>query len=389
MTTTDAVSRAKALFKSKFGADAEVGGAAPGRVNLIGEHTDYCDGFVFPLALQFSTVVLGRKNPAHADTVVVCSEAQNQETAEFAISDGMKAGEPAWTNYVRGMVSIYRENGFDVPGFDAVVCTDVPIGGGVSSSAALEMSTGIFIEELCKKTVEKETRALWGQKCEHTFVGLMCGIMDQMISSKATLGHALLIDCRSLECEEVPLTDPGVSVVVCNSNVKHTLTGSEYPDRVRQCKAVASAIGVKALRDATMDSLNSVKDKLSDVEYRRGRHVITEDNRVLECKDALISKDYPNAGALMTASHASLRDDYEVSIPEIDFLVELANSFPGVFGSRITGGGFGGCTVTLVKTENANALMEKMSQDYYAKYAVNVSSFITTPGSGAHPVDIS
>uniref|UniRef100_A0A7S0BRR6 Galactokinase N-terminal domain-containing protein n=1 Tax=Rhodosorus marinus TaxID=101924 RepID=A0A7S0BRR6_9RHOD len=139
MTTTDAISRAKALFKSKFGTDAEVGGTAPGRVNLIGEHTDYCDGFVFPLALQFSTVVLGRKNPAHADTVVVCSEARDQETAEFPISDGMKAGEPAWTNYMRGMVSIYRENGFDVPGFDAVVCTDVPIGGGVSSSAAFEV----------------------------------------------------------------------------------------------------------------------------------------------------------------------------------------------------------------------------------------------------------
>eukprot|EP00188_Purpureofilum_apyrenoidigerum_P005177 Plantae.Rhodophyta-Purpureofilum_apyrenoidigerum.ctg6482.p1 GENE.Plantae.Rhodophyta-Purpureofilum_apyrenoidigerum.ctg6482~~Plantae.Rhodophyta-Purpureofilum_apyrenoidigerum.ctg6482.p1 ORF type:complete len:387 (+),score=73.57 Plantae.Rhodophyta-Purpureofilum_apyrenoidigerum.ctg6482:95-1255(+) len=382
------VERAKQLFKSKFGANPEAGGAAPGRVNLIGEHTDYCDGFVFPMALEMNTVVLGRKKVDGAQKITLYSEVYNDEVAEFEMSDEKGSEVPSWANYLRGVVAIYGKNGYDIPGFDAVVATDVPVGGGVSSSAAFEMATAMFVEDLCDKPNDPTKRAQWGQQCEHNYVGLMCGIMDQMISSKASKGRALLIDCRSYNCEEVPLADPDVCVLVCNSNVKHSLTGSEYPTRVKQCRAVADAIGVTALRDATMDQLHNVKDKLSETEFRRGRHVITEDERVLRAKDALISKNYELFGKLMAESHESLRDDYEVSIPEIDFLVETALAHKGVYGSRITGGGFGGCTVTLVRTGDAKALEEELAQKFREKFSVDVTIFITKAGEGAQRVGL-
>ena len=292
-------------------------------------------------------------------------------------------------NYAQGVVYefITRFDKKEV-GFDMAIASDVPIGSGLSSSAALEVSVSVFLEQILNVALSPEDRALLCQAAEHNFPRMPCGVMDQFISSCAVKGSLLLIDCRANKGELVPMDDPSVSIIVCNSNKKHQLTGSEYPDRVKQCKEAVALLQtrypeVRALRDATVEQVEAMKEAMGDVVYRRALHVVSECQRCLECKEALEKKDYEKVGQLLYQSHASLRDNFEVSTPEIDILVEIALEQEGVYGARITGGGFGGCVVCFVKSEKAEAVMKTMEEEYKKKTGIQCDAFITKPEQGA------
>ncbi|GJQ11428.1 hypothetical protein GpartN1_g3219.t1 [Galdieria partita] len=377
--------RGVSLFKKTFDSDPQIVAHAPGRVNLIGEHTDYNEGFVLPLALEMQTVIVGKKNGK--DTCRVASEAF-EGLVEFKPSKDLKPGDPLWSNYIKGVVVNFLRNGYDVPAFDAVVVSEVPVGGGVSSSASLEVAFATFIEAIGHHHLEPSKKALFGQAAEHEFANMPCGIMDQLISECAMRDCALLIDCRSLAFEPVEMKDPNTCILVCNSNVKHQLSGSEYPLRKQQCKDALTVLQsldpkITSLRDASLEQLNEVKDRMSEVAYRRARHVISENDRTLEAAKYLRKNEYEKAGKLMTESHFSLKNDYEVSCKELDFLVDLAMGVPGVYGSRMTGGGFGGCTVTLLKISSLSSLLDKFEQEYEKHTGITATAFVTRPGSGA------
>lgn len=389
-----AVARGQKLFVESFNEKATVASAAPGRVNLIGEHTDYNDGFVFPLALEKSTYLVGKALPQGQECEVV-SEAMEGVVAKFMAEDSPASESvPGWARYVKGMTAIYARNGYKVVPFRAAIVSDVPLGSGLSSSAALEMATAVLIEALSDLQVDASKRALMGQSCEHEFAKVPCGIMDQLISSRGESGRALLIDCRSLEATAVPLDDPEAVIVVANSNVQHKLSGSEYPTRRRQCADAAKAMGAKHheqkishLRDCTLEMLESVKDELDADTVRRATHGISEDVRTLKAKSCLENGDLAGAGKLMHESHVSLRDLFEVSTKEIDALVEIAMGVEGVYGSRITGGGFGGCTVTLVKKSAVDELIKAIEEEYpRASGGLKATTFATKAGKGARVV---
>lgn len=387
---SQAVSRGRDLFVSTFSEQPTIAVASPGRVNLIGEHTDYNDGFVFPLALEKSTYLIARPLPS-GSPCQIASEAKEGEIITFAPGDNSFDGIPEWVRYIKGMTAIYERHGYPIGSFQAVVVSDVPFGSGLSSSAALEVATGLLIEQISGASVDPSKRALMGQECENKFLHVPCGIMDQMISSCGKEGHALLIDCRSYDLTPVPLNDPETLIVVANSCVKHKLSGSEYPLRTRQCKDAAKVIAAKfpdqkvlELRDATMDMLNAVAEELDQDTLKRARHAISEDDRTLEAKSALENGDLVKAGKLMHESHVSLRDDFEVSTSEIDALVEIAMTVDGVYGSRITGGGFGGCTVTLVRKSALQTLLDEIEAKYPQKNnGTKAIVFATQAGSGA------
>ncbi|NXD87118.1 GALK1 Galactokinase, partial [Halcyon senegalensis] len=354
---------------------------APGRVNLIGEHTDYNGGFVLPMALQLGTVLVG--SPTQDGTISILTtsvEADEPHRVQFPApchGSPLSPGQPRWANYVKGVIQHYR--GGPVPGFSAVIASDIPLGGGLSSSAALEVATYTFLQQLCPDDGDLVAKALACQKAEHTFASVPCGIMDQFISVMGKEGHALLIDCRSLETVPVPLTDASLAILITNSNVQHTLTGSEYPMRRRQCEEAAAALGKSSLRDATMTELEAARSQLGEEVHRRARHVISEIARTAQAAQALQDRDYRMFGRLMVESHNSLRDDYEVSCSELDELVAAALEVDGVYGSRMTGGGFGGCTVTLLEAGAA----ERAQHHIQEKYSGTATFYLTKPSGGA------
>jgi len=398
------VARACALLDETFGAsECEcVKVFAPGRVNIIGEHTDYNDGFVLPCALGLRTVAVGRIRKDSKTSRIVSANASG--VVEFVtdakgLAAPEKSAKRSWGDYVRGVVAQYADdvNEFFKGdfAFEAAFVSNVPLGGGLSSSASLEVATAIFLEQMLPGIkVDAVKRALRCVEAEHTHAHVPCGIMDQTVSSCALEDHLLLIDCRSLELTPVQLGDASVSIVIANSNVSHSLTGSEYPDRVNECaRAVRlvrashpeTADSIKKLRDVSISMLEHAKSNtdMSKVCYRRARHAVTEDSRTEAVVRACRTKDYPLIGKLMLASHESLRDDFEVSTSGLDLLVELAMQVDGVYGSRMTGGGFGGCTVTLCKTECVPQLLAHLSREYEAKTGVKADCFVTSPGSGA------
>ncbi|XP_052791272.1 galactokinase-like [Mya arenaria] len=367
-TVEDLLKGAKDAFKKRFDADPEVAACAPGRVNLIGEHTDYNDGFVFPMALPLVSVFVGRKNGTSQCRVQTLSQGADDPTyVEFPVpSDAtpLNPGVPKWANYVKGVVANYKGS---VPGFDCVIVSSVPLGGGVSSSAAIEVGTYMFLDQLAgggDPSVDRKQKALACQKAEHVYAGAPCGIMDQFISFMGEEKHALLIDCRSLESRLVPLVDPNVVILVTNSNVKHNIESSEYSTRRAQCENAAKILGLSSLRDANDKLLEDNKDQMDDVTYRRARHVVGEIRRTEEAASALENNNYSLFGQLMVQSHNALRDDFEVSCQELDQLVEAATEVDGVYGSRMTGGGFGGCTVTLLKKEAVPATLQHIKKRY-------------------------
>lgn len=394
MTSTDdalaqQVRRATQRFGEVFGRPAVAAAAAPGRVNLIGEHTDYNDGFVLPMAISYHTVLVAA--PGRSRTVRLAST-RFDGVASFEAAAGLSRGEPGWSNYSRGVVAGFLRRGIDVPGFDAVIDSTVPLGGGLSSSAALEVATATLLEALIGQTLPPIDKALLAQQAEHEFAGVPCGIMDQFISTMAQPDAALLIDCRSHQTRTVPLTDPQVSVLIINTNVRHELSGGEYAQRRRQCESAARTLGVTALRDANLEQLETARTRLDDVTYRRARHVIGENRRTLDAAAAMAAGDWNAAGQRMFASHASLRDDFEVSCPELDLLVELAAGIGadgGVYGSRMTGGGFGGCTVSLVRTAAVERIRDDIAAAYRRRTGLDPAAFVSRPAGGAAVIALS
>ncbi|MEM9657901.1 MAG: galactokinase, partial [Planctomycetota bacterium] len=343
------VSTARAAFSHRFGAPPQWTVAAPGRVNLIGEHTDYNEGFVFPLAIERYVVMTA--SPSDSTHSAVFSTLL-EECARFAMED-FEPQRKDWTSYVRGVFAGCQRRGIESGPLNILVDSNVPLGSGLSSSAALEVAAATLIEAVTGVSMDPVEKARICQRAEHEFPGVPCGIMDMFSSALGAADRLLLIDCRSETAEQVPLDDAEIAVLVINSNVKHELTGGEYAERRDQCERAAQLLGVPALRDVTPEQLESLEVKLDDLLYCRARHVVTENDRTLRASEALRNGDWPQVGELMYASHASLREDYQVSCPELDLLVELAQeigSDGGVIGSRMTGGGFGGCTVSLVRS---------------------------------------
>ena len=358
---------------------------APGRVNLIGEHTDYNDGFVLPIAMsQALYVVAGESNDAQ---IAVHSTAFDQ-TATFPAGEPAPPTAPAWANYVRGVAALLGKNGVRLNGGRLLIDSDVPVGGGVSSSAALEIGAALALLALAAETMEPVPLALLARRAEHEYAGSPCGIMDQFICALGEAGHALLLDCRSQAYEHVPVPAGDACLVVMNTQVKHEIGSSEYPVRQQQCRdglAViqASHPDVVALRDVTPATLDAHSGAMDTVAFQRCRHVVTEIARTIRAADALRARDFQAFGKLMFASHASLRDDYAVSCPELDHLVEIARTVPGVYGARMTGGGFGGCAIALVRRDAEPALRAAVARRYDTRFEKPAIVYTTTASRGA------
>jgi len=363
--------------------------AAPGRVNVIGEHTDYNDGFVLPMAIERYAIMaadLPLPGSVSAQSKITIFDTHFDETATIDISAPVTKSTPKWSNYIRGVLAGFQNRGVKIPALDVAFLSTVPLGGGLSSSAALEVCTATLIEAATGKTIDPIEKALLAQKAEHDFANVPCGIMDQFISALGREGHLLLLDCRTRKTELVPMSDPSVALLVINTNVKHELSGGEYAERRAQCEEAAKNIGVKSLRDVTADQLEKAKGKMSEVVYRRARHVIGEIERTVHAAEGIRASNWPSVGNLMYASHAALRDDYEVSCAELDAIVEIAEDIGykgGVYGCRMTGGGFGGCCVALVKADSVDAITKKIAADYKAKIGIEATIFASRPAAGA------
>lgn len=379
--------KAKALqtFAEKFGEQAAVCVYAPGRVNLIGEHTDYNEGFVLPMALPMVTVMVGNSHGGKKTRILSLSNAVgaiNEFDFEAGSRADIKPGEPKWANYIKGCIANFI---CDVPAFNAVIVSTVPAGAGLSSSAALEVATYTFLEALSGKKPEKpEQKALACQKAEHNFAGVPCGIMDQFISAMGKEGCALLLDCRDLITKQIPMLHLHNYVfLITNSNAPHKLSSSAYCERRDCCYEAAKILGKKSLRDANMNDILALTSRnTSDRIVKRARHVVTEIQRTLDAAVALEKGDFQRFGRLMNESHDSLRDDYEVSSKELDSLVSAAREVDGVLGSRLTGAGFGGCTVTLLRKD----AVDKAVQHMKAKYSGTPAFYIATPSGGAREI---
>jgi len=330
-------------FRRRFGGEPEVVARAPGRVNLIGEHTDYNDGFVMPMAIDRWVTIAAR--PRIDGRVTLHSVDLNDE-GSFALGG---RGEPGheWIDYVRGVAWALGDAGKALTGFDGVVSGNVPVGAGLSSSAAFEMAAARAISAVSGFEWEAVAMARAGQRAENLWMGVNCGIMDPLISAGGQAGHAILIDCRSLEMRPVPLPRD-VAVVILDTTTRRQLIGSEYNDRRGQCASAAAACGASSLRDVSQAQLDGGREAMGDVAFRRARHVLSENDRTLRAAEAMRAGDAALLGRLMNESHQSLRDDFEVSTRALDAMVESARSAPGCHGARLTGAGFGGCVVALV-----------------------------------------
>lgn len=351
-----------ALLREHYGQNADVVARSPGRVNLIGEHTDYNDGFVLPCAIDCYTEVSVSLSKDR-QSCVLAADFDGEDC--FALSAEPPAKTDSWADYVRGMVWLLLER-FGVPdqGFQMVISGNVPTGAGLSSSASLEIAVGSALCQLYGWTISGEDLALLAQRAENEFVGCHCGIMDQFISALGEKKSALLIDCRSLAHETVPMPE-ALTVMVLDSKIKRGLVGSEYNLRREQCERAAQTLGVKALRDADMAQLDAHRDQLDEVDYRRARHVITENARTLNMRGALRHRDTAQISALMAESHASMRDDFEITVPAIDALVRLVDGVIGEQGGvRMTGGGFGGCVVALVPLHLVDDVRAVIAREY-------------------------
>ncbi|HET6438848.1 MAG TPA: galactokinase [Anaeromyxobacter sp.] len=375
------------LLDKQFGPGAQaVVRRAPGRVNLIGEHTDYNDGFVLPMALEFAIEMAGRRRGAPE---VRIHSADFGESVAFPIDRPIER-DPAhpWSNYPRGVLWALSEAGVKLGGLDLAFGGDVPQGAGLSSSAALEVATAVVAQALFGFEMPGPDLARLCQRAENDFVGMKCGIMDQFISLMGRADHALFLDCRSLAHDLIPLELGDEVIAIVHSGVKHELVGSAYNERREECAAGVAVLRrhypeVTALRDATLAQVEACAAELSPVVRRRCRHVISECARVLESKVALRSGDLTRFGRLMNASHDSLRDDYEVSCREIDLLVSLARRVPGLKGARITGGGFGGCTVNLLPARCIEAFRSEVLVPYERQVGIKPRLFVTRAASGA------
>jgi galactokinase len=389
MNLSELAAHIAAEFQNKYGRPPRWIVAAPGRVNVIGEHTDYNDGFVLPMAIERYAIMAAdvpASAMASARSHVTFFDVHFDESATIEISAPVTKGLPKWSNYIRGVLAGFQNRGQIIPALDVAFMSTVPLGGGLSSSAALEVCTATLIEAATGKKIDPIEKALLAQTAEHEFAGVPCGIMDQFISALGREGHLLLLDCRSRKTELVPMNDLSVELLIVNTNVKHELGSGEYAKRRAECEAAAKILGVNSLRDATAGQLENAKNKMSEVVYRRARHVIGEIERTVRAAEEIRASNWINAGKLMYASHASLRDDYVVSCPELDAVVEIAEGIGltgGVYGCRMTGGGFGGCAVALVKAGDVDAITKKIAADYKTNTGIEATIFSSRPAAGA------
>lgn len=377
-------SELKQLFGQQFGdATAVRFFQAPGRVNLIGEHTDYNDGFVMPSAIDFHTWIAAA--PSGDDTLTIHS-VDFAETVSFDLREQAPQPKKHWSDYVVGVAVQLRNARVPLGGANLLITGNVPLGSGLSSSASIEIATAHVLSRLAGHDVDLTQLSLLCQRAENEFVGARCGIMDQFIAAHGQRDHALLLDCRSLEYRLYPLPK-GVSLVICNSMVKHSIASGEYNVRRQECERGVELLqgslpGIKALRDVSMADLERHADELPPVVYRRCRHVVGEDERTLAAAEALKQKDLSELGRLMRKSHESLRDDYEVSCPELDALAEIAWEISGVIGARMTGGGFGGCTINLVRDEAVDNFQSEIARQYDQRFGITPDIYVTKASDG-------
>ena len=374
--------RVSEVFSERFGGHGTAFASA-GRINLIGEHTDYNGGFVFPGAID--KAIVAEIRPYGGETVRVFSIDCN-EFAEFGIEEKDKPAQP-WARYIFGVCREIIKAGGLIGGFDAVFAGDIPLGAGLSSSAALESCFAFALNELFNGgSIDKFKLALIGQATEHNYCGVNCGIMDQFASVFGRKDNLMRLDCRSLEYEYFPFKPVGYSLLLIDSLVKHQLSDSPYNKRRESCERVLARLGIDTLRDATMEMLDAVKDDISDEDYRRARFVIGEKERVLDVCDALGAGDYERVGRDMYATHEGLSRDYEVSCEELDFLNDLARE-SGVTGSRIMGGGFGGCTINLISDDLVDSFKDTVRARYSARYGFEPKFYDVVISDGARRLD--
>ena len=371
-------------FETHYGEAPALIAHAPGRVNIIGEHTDYNEGFVFPAAINFGTWVAATKR-ADNDIVVTAMDYENQQN-QFSLSDINYDEEQGWANYVRGVVKVLKEAMPDFGGANLLVTGNVPQGAGLSSSASFEVAILKALSALYELPLDGVQAALLGQKAENTFVGCSCGIMDQLISAMGNEGMAMLLDCQSLAIEHSPLPDSH-QIVIINSNVKRGLVDSEYNLRRQQCEQGAYLLGVSSLREATMEMLEGAKAHMPEVVYRRAKHIVTENARTLAASQALKAGDIETVSEAMAQSHISMRDDFEITVRPIDYLVEIIGEVLGKSGGvRMTGGGFGGCVVALVPSDKVEAVKQVVADKYSDETGYSADIYVCTATQGAFAV---
>jgi galactokinase len=358
--------------------------AAPARVNLIGEHTDYTGGLVMPMAIGFRTVAT---ISAREDGRAVFYSENYGEEASFEIASLGRSPEGRWSDYPAGVVWSLRQEGVAVGGFNMTLVGDVPLGAGLSSSASIEVAVALALLWQAKIVLPLKTVAKLCRHAENEYVGAKSGIMDQFVVAGGVAHRAMMLDCRSLEFELLPLPD-AVRVVISNSMVRHDNAAGGYGDRSDEVEAGQAVLrrerpGIELLRDATLADLEACKDKMCAASFARCRHIITENARVLEAREALLRSDVKRFGELMVAAHASMRDDFAASCPEVDTLVEIAMRQPGCYGARITGGGFGGCTVNIVSADQAEEFVQAVRQEYAAAIGIQAQCFVCEASDGA------
>jgi galactokinase len=368
-------------FRDRFGSPPQALVRAPGRVNLIGEHTDYNDGFVLPMAIDRAIWVALRPR---SDSRLRVDALDYGSAVEFELAEIRHTGA-GWGEYVKGVAWALQRHGYVLRGWEGVMAGDVPIGAGLSSSAALEMATAQAFATVSGLVWEPETMARLGQLAENEWVGVNCGIMDQMISAAGEADHALLIDCRSLDVEAVPLPS-GTAVVVLDTSTRRGLVDSAYNERRAQCEEAARFFRVAALRDVSLEQLEAQCHGLDEVTRRRAHHVITENARTLRAAEAMRRGDAVEFGLVMDAGHASLRDDFDISSDELNTMVACARQEEGCYGARMTGGGFGGCAVALVDSGTATTFAVKVTAAYHAATGIAPHSYICEASEGAKVV---
>jgi galactokinase len=374
----------RSLHLARFQAEPAIY-VAPGRVNLIGEHTDYAEGFVMPVAIDFAT--LAGISPRTDGKIVIYSENYTEEMTFDAAALPAKAGKH-WSDYPIGVVVLLTGEGYKIPGFSLSLWGDVPLGSGLSSSAALEVVTMLAVTTLIGVSIPGPALARLCQRVENEFVGANCGIMDQFISANGKEDHALLLDCRDLSFKLAPIP-ANVALVIANTMVKHSIAGGDYPTRRAESEAACAVIashrpGVPFLRDATLEDLEKWGHEMAPKSLLRARHVISEDLRTVAAEKALEKGDLKEVGRLMAEAHRSYSKDFEGSCVEADAMVELAQDLPGLIGARLTGGGFGGCTINLVEQGQAKAFAAELGKRYAAKFGIEPQIHICHASGGAH-----
>ena len=383
VNTPTLVAEARRVFAERFGGAPMHLVRAPGRVNLIGEHLDYNDGPVLPLAIGPQIVFAAAPNGLE---VVRLWSAVFGEGCEISLTEPLTRGEPGWSNYLRGVFAGWRQTGRAVPGFDAVIVSDLPVGGGLSSSAALEVGAATLLEALTGTPLVPEDKALLCQRAEHDFAGLPCGFMDQFACVFGREDQLLLLDCRSRETKLIPWTAYELAFLVIDTQVKHDLATTAYAERRHTCEVSASQLSVSSLRDWPVTRLAEAQSQLDPTAFRRVRHVVTEIDRTFAAATAIQAGDWSELGRLMFASHASLRDDYEVSCAELDEVVWIAADLGtggGVIGCRMTGGGFGGSAIALVWSEQCAAVQERVLSAYARRFPRGLKFLVTRAANGA------